>query len=113
MSNSTLKLLAQKAKKRLTTAGKTVNKTSEKTTTAYLSPTNYAIVVNTQDLKEDPLYEKVKRLLTRDDIFNPIAELTDKKYFDTLSSVEKEKYVIDISKRYNKIKEHLLNSHLE
>ncbi len=103
MSNNTLKLLAQKAKKRLSTAGQTI---SQKQTTAYLSQGTYAIVANLQDIKEDPLYDKVKKLLERDDVFNPIAELTDHKIFDTLSQVEKERYVIDISKRYNELKEH-------
>lgn len=108
MANNALKLLAQKAKKRLSTAGKTVNLSAEKTTT-YLKSASYASLANSQDIKEDPLYDKIKKLLTREDIFNPIAELTDKKLFDTLSQIEKEKYVIEISKRYNKIKEHLLN----
>ena len=103
MSNNTLKLLAQKAKKRLSTAGQTM---SQKQTTAYLSQGTYAIVANLQDIKEDPLYDKVKKLLEREDIFNPIAELTDHKVFDKLSQVEKERYVIDISKRYNELKEH-------
>lgn len=106
MANNALKLLAQKAKKRLTTAGKTVNLSADKTTT-YLSPTNYARVANTQDIQEDPLYEKIKKLLEREDVFNPIAELTDKKVFEKLSQIEKEKYVIEISKRYNRIKDHL------
>lgn len=103
MSNNTLKLLAQKAKKRLSTAGQTI---SQKQTTAYLSQSTYAIVANLQNIKEDPLYDKVKKLLEREDIFNPIAELTDHKIFDSLSQVEKERYVIDISKRYNELKEH-------
>lgn len=107
MSNNTLKLLAQKAKKRLSTAGQTI---SQKQTTAYLSQSTYAIVASLQDIKEDPLFEKVKNLLERDDIFNPIAELTDHKIFDSLSQVEKERYVFDISKRYNKLKDYLLKN---
>ena len=106
MSNNTLKLLAQKAKKRLSTAGQTISQ--KQTTTAYLSQSTYAIVANLQDIKEDPLYDKVKKLLERDDVFNPIAELTDHKVFDKLSQIEKERYVIDISKRYNELKDYLL-----
>ena len=109
MANNALKLLAQKAKKRLTSAGKTVNLSAEKNT-AYISASNYAVVVNTQDLKEDPLYEKIKKLLERDDVLNPIAELTDKRLFESLTEIEKERYVIDISKRNNTIKEHLLGN---
>ena len=103
MSNNTLKLLAQKAKKRLSTVGQNI---SEKHTTAYLSQTTYAIVANLQDIKEDPLFEKVKKLMERPDIMNPLAELTDYDVFNSLSQPEKEKYIIDISKRYNEIKEY-------
>lgn len=107
MSNNTLKQLAQKAKKRLSTVGQTI---SQKQTTAYLSQTTYALVANLQDIKDDPLYEKVKKLISRDDLFNPIAELTDYKIFDKLSQPEKERYVIDISKRYNELKEYFLKN---
>ena len=108
MSNNTLKLLAQKAKKRLSSAGQTISQ--KQTTTAYLSQSTYAIVANLQDIKEDPLYDKVKKLLERDDVFNPIAELTDHKIFDTLSQIDKERYVIDISKRYNELKDYFINN---
>lgn len=107
MSNNTLKQLALKAKKRLSTVGQTI---SQKQTTAYLSQTTYALVANLQDIKDDPLYEKVKKLLSRDDLFNPIAELTDYKVFNKLSQPEKERYVIDISKRYNELKEYFMKN---
>lgn len=107
MSNNILKRLAQKAKKRLSTVGQTI---SQKQTAACLSSTTYALVANLQDIKDDPLYEKVKKLLTRDDIFNPIAELTDHKIFDGLNEVEKERYIIDISKRYVELKDYFLKN---
>ncbi len=109
MKNSALKQLAQKAKKRLSSAGKTLDK-NEKTTKAYLAQATYAIVANKQKIEEDPLFEKVKKLLLKGDITNPLQELTDTKYFNTQSQNEKERYIIEISKRYNKIKEFLLNS---
>lgn len=110
MSNSTLKLLAQKAKKRLSTAGQNLPKvTSEKSTFAYLSNGNYAIVANKQKIEDDPLFEKVKKIIEKGDVFNPLAELTDYNIFNNLSQPEKEKYIIDISKRYNEIKEYFLN----
>lgn len=108
MSNNTLKLLAQKAKKRLSTAGQTISQ--KQTTTAYLTQSTYAIVANLQDIKEDPLFDKVKKMLEKDDVFNPIAELTDHKIFDSLSQVEKERYIIDLSKRYNELKEYFLKN---
>lgn len=110
MSNNTLKLLAQKAKKRLSTAGQNLPKeTSEKSTFAYLSNGNYAIVANKQKIEDDPLFEKVKKIIEKGDVFNPLAELTDYNIFNNLSQPEKEKYIIDISKRYNEIKEYFLN----
>lgn len=110
MSNSALKLLAQKAKKRLKTAGENIKKeTSEKSTFAYLSNGSYAIVANKQSIEEDPLFEKVKKLIEKPEIMNPLAELTDYDVFNKLSPTEKEKYMIDISKRYIEIKEYFLN----
>ena len=107
MASNTLKQLAQKAKKRLSTVGQTIN---QKQTTAYLSQTTYAIVANLQDIKEDPLYDKVKKLMAREDVFNPIAELTDDKLFSKLSDLEKEKYIINLSKRYVELKEYFLKN---
>lgn len=113
MRSSALKLLAQKAKKRLSTAGQSIPKNeTENKTTAYLSQTSYAIVANKQKIEDDPLFEKVKKLMEKDDVLNPLAELTDYKIFNNLSSLDKEKYIIDISKRYNEIKEYFLTNGL-
>lgn len=108
MSNSTLKMLAQKAKKRLSTAGQNLQNetTHEKSTFAYLSQGTYAIVASKQSIEDDPLFEKVKKLLDKPDVYNPLAELTDYKVFNNLTQTEKEKYIIDISKRYNEIKKY-------
>lgn len=107
MANSALKLLAQKAKKRLSTAGQNLQKEPhEKSTIAYLSQGTYAIVASKQKIEEDPLFDKVKKLIDRPDIMNPLAELTDYDVFNSLTQPEKEKYIIDISKRYNEIKEY-------
>ena len=111
MASSVLKMLAQKAKKRLSTAGQAISKNeSEKKTTAYLSQGGYMVVANKQSLEEDPLFEKVKKLMEKPDVLNPLAELTDYEIFNNLSSLDKEKYIIDISKRYNEIRNHLLNA---
>lgn len=107
MKNSALKLLAQKAKKRLSTAGQNYSRNeSEKTTKAYLSWSNYKVVASKQKIEEDPLFEKVRKLIEKGDILNPLKELTDQDYFNGLSSADKEKYILDISKRYNTIKEY-------
>lgn len=107
MKNSALKLLAQKAKKRLSNAGQNLTKNeTEKTTKAYLSLGSYAIVASKQKIEEDPLFDKVKKLMERNDVINPLNELTDHEIFDKLEPAEKEKYILDISKRYNKIREY-------
>lgn len=108
MASSALKLLAQKAKKRLSTAGQIGKKNNTKTTFAYLSQGKYAIVASKQKIEEDPLFEKVRKLTEKGDIINPLAELTDKELFKSLNELEKERYMIDISKRYNKIKDYFL-----
>lgn len=111
MASSALKLLAQKAKKRLSTAGQNLPKNeTEKSKSVYLSQARYAIVASKQTIEEDPLFDKVKRLMEREDVFSPLAELTDKTVFEKLSSPAKEKYIIDISKRYNEIKNYFLGN---
>lgn len=105
--NNTLKLLAQKAKKRLSNAGQNVfNHDSEKSFSKSLSVSDYITVATKQDIEDDPLFDKVKRLMTKDEVFNPLAELTDYKIFNCLSQPEKEKYIIDIARRYNQIKDY-------
>ncbi len=107
MKSSALKLLAQKAKKRLSTAGQNYSKNeSEKTTKAYLSWSSYVVVASKQKIEEDPLFDKVKKIMEKGDITNPLSELTDYEVFNKLGEADKEKYILDISKRYNKIKEY-------
>lgn len=110
MTNSTLKIMAQKAKKRLSSAGQTIPQTNEKTTLAYLSQQNYAIVASRQSIEEDPLFEQVKKIMQKGDITNPLAELTDYSIFNKLSSPEKERYIMEISKRYNKIRDYFMSN---
>lgn len=113
MKSNTLKSLAQKAKKRLSSAGQNNNSNKdsleEKVTSVYLSQRDYAIVASRQSIEDDVLFEKVKRVMQKGDIINPLAELTDQAVFNTLSNTEKEKYIIDISKRYNRIREYIIN----
>ena len=110
MANSALKLLAQKAKKRLSTAGQNLEVVPEKNKSMYLSQAKYAIVASKQKIEEDPLFDKVRKLMEREDVMNPLAELTDQATFKNLNALDKEKYILDISKRYNDIKSYFLNS---
>ena len=113
MHSSALKLLAQKAKKRLSTAGQNISeKNTEKSTLAYLSPSSYAVVASKQRIEEDPLYDKVKKLLEKGDIINPLGELTDDAVFNSLSKEDKERYIMSISKRYNELKDYFIKQNV-
>jgi len=54
---------------------------------------------------EQELYDRVCRLLDRDEIvINPIQELVDHKYYSTLSLEAKQKYIFDLSEKYKEMK---------
>ena len=99
----TFKNLAKRAKNRL----QAVSETKEKTTSKALSVrTSYYIVAGkTKPVEEDPLYPKIKKMLeSNPDIFSPIGKLIDHTVFDDLSDTEKDKYLLDLTKRYHLIK---------
>ncbi len=54
---------------------------------------------------EQELYEKVCKILDRDEVvINPIKELVDYKYYNTLSLDAKQKYIFDLSEKYKFMK---------
>jgi hypothetical protein len=56
--------------------------------------------------RDQALYDKVCRLLEEERIIiNPINELIDKKYYDTLSMESKQRYILDLSDKYKEMKE--------
>ena len=56
-------------------------------------------------VKEQELYEKVCRILEREEVvINPIKELVDYKYYNTLSLEAKQKYIFDLSEQYKTMK---------
>ena len=56
-------------------------------------------------VREQELYEKVCKILSRDEIvINPIKELVDYKYYNTLSLDAKQKYIFDLSEQYKSMK---------
>ena len=79
---------------------------------AYLSArVNYAIVMNNAKIEGDPLFNKVKKSLEKDnDALNPIASLIDHRIYDQLSQTEKEKYILKLTKRYSLIKNYITNN---
>ena len=107
---SDLKLLAQKAKNRLKIVGEaTANNTDQPTKSMALSHHEYAIIATRIRIEDDPLYNRVSKMLTKNpDIINPIGELINKSEYNLLSEVGKQRYILNLAKRYNKIKEKLL-----
>lgn len=55
---------------------------------------------------EQELYLKVCKLLNSEEIvINPIKELVDYKYYNTLSLEAKQKYIFDLSEKYKEMKD--------
>ena len=55
--------------------------------------------------KEQELYIKVCKLLEKDEIvINPIQELIDAKYYNSLSFDAKQKYIFELSEKYKQLK---------
>lgn len=57
------------------------------------------------NLQEQELYGKVCKMLSSAEIIiNPIKELVDNKYYNTLSIEGKQKYIFDLSAKYKEMK---------
>ena len=103
---SDLKLLAQKAKNRLKIVGEATNNSSNPTKSMALSHHEYAIIATRIRVEDDPLFNKVSKMLAKDpDITNPIGELINKNEYNLLTEAGKQRYILNLAKRYNKIKE--------
>lgn len=62
--------------------------------------------------KDQALYNKVCKILEEDRIIiNPINELIDKKYYDSLSLESKQRYILDLSDKYREMKERYDREH--
>lgn len=111
--NTTLKQLAKRARNRLKTAGEY---SADKDKTAYLSATSsYIMVANIRRIEDDPLFGKIKKVLEKsraDLVINPLSHLIDNRYFNSLTSEEKEKYILKLTKRFNAIKDYILDNNL-
>ena len=54
---------------------------------------------------EQELYNRVCRLLQSEEVvINPIQELIDRKYYNSLSLEAKQKYISDLSEKYKEMK---------
>lgn len=118
MSCSNLKALANLAKQRLRNAGisngekyNTVNDINKNsyfyknfvTLKKVSGGVEYVPLNNDEDYA---FIDKVFTLLREDeDILNPISKLTDTQKYNTLSSAEKEKYILTLADKYQKARE--------
>lgn len=116
MKNNELKFLANLAKQRLmnkdykSTTVLNKNKASNyfiqnaKALQRLKAETNYITI----KLEEDTEFvENVKKLLSQD-CYNPLGRLSDNAYFETLDAKQKEFYILNLSEKYNKVKDQVL-----
>lgn len=116
MKNNELKFLANLAKQRL--MNKNYNevpiKSKNKASSYFIqnalalkklkAETNYITIKDQEDIE---FIEKVRQVLD-EDCYNPLGKLCDKAYFETLNEFEKEFYILNLSEKYNKVKNELM-----
>ncbi len=115
MSNNELKKLANLAKQRLKNANY-----SNKTSNPYTKNNNYFIknvsamrklsgnceFVTLTDVEDLQFLKKVYSMLNNsEEVYNPIGRLVDKEYYNSLTTTEKQFYVLSIADKYNAAKE--------
>ena len=116
MRNSDLKFLANLAKQRLRNKNYEEEKKLKKNTvSSYFiqnaralkrlkAETSYVTIQNKED---EEFVSKVKDLINSD-CYNPLGVLCDNNYFSTLNQFEKEFYILNLSEKYNRVKNELL-----
>lgn len=60
----------------------------------------------TIELEDEKFERKVVNMINANDLLcNPIGKLVDKAYFNTLTDVQKQLYILSLSEKYNRVKE--------
>jgi len=68
--------------------------------------------INSYNEQDQQLYKKISKMMEEDRIIiNPIKELIDKKYYDSLSLEARQKYIFDLSDKYKEMKERYIREH--
>lgn len=116
MKNNELKYLAKFAKQRLMNKdylNETVvpkNRASNyfiqnaKALKRLKAETSYITIKNDEDLE---FIENVRKLI-EEDCYNPLGVLADREYLNTLDEFQKEFYILNLSEKYNKVRNELL-----
>lgn len=108
---ATLRDLAQRARNRLRAISNNIEENKPYSEACLSACTQYAIIANNKKIEDDPLYNKIKRLIYKEkeeNIFNPLAHLIEHNIYDNLTDVQKEKYMYKLSKRYQTVREYIL-----
>lgn len=116
MKSNELKFLANLAKQRLINKNYTVEAESKRNkASSYFiqnaralkklkAETSYVTIKNEEDSE---FVESVKRLL-EEDCYNPLGKLCDNNYFQSLDERQKEFYILNLSDKYNRVKNELM-----
>lgn len=116
MRNNELKFLANLAKQRLMNKNYSdVTSIPKNKASSYFiqnamalkkikAETNYVTIKNEEDIE---FIDKVRKILT-EDCYNPLGVLSDMDYFATLDEREREFYILNLSEKYNKVKDELM-----
>ena len=108
---SSLKSLAQKAKYRLRAISNENNEDKTYEEACLSARVQYAIISSQKKVEDDPLYNKVKKILAKDmDTICPLSSLIEPGALDGLDQNKVDKYMFNLSKRYARIKEHCLEN---
>lgn len=60
----------------------------------------------TIELSDEKFEKKVMNMILSNDLLcNPIGKLVDKAYFNSLSDIQKQQYILSLSEKYNRVKE--------
>ena len=118
MKNTQLKFLANLAKQRLMNQDYTEPKikTGNKASNYFIqnalalkklkAETSYVTIKQQEDVE---FIERV-RSLVESDCYNPLGKLCDNDYFNSLNQFEKEFYILNLSEKYNRVKDYVLCS---
>ena len=116
MRNNELKFLASLAKQRLMKKDYTEShKVDKRSVSNYYienaralkklqAETNYVTISDVEDVQ---FVEKVRKLL-EEDCYNPLGILCDESYFQTLDEGQKEFYILNLSEKYNRVRDELM-----
>ena len=111
--STSLKQLAKRARNRLKTAGEYA--IGQETTACLSASSSYITVANIRKIEDDPMFNKVKKILekSRDElVINPLSYLIESKVYKKLSDNEREKYILKLTKKFNTIRDYIISNRL-